>query len=283
MAVTVSPLEQALKQCSPSPSASTAQIDDEPILLLTKIYTNARPIPVDMTDRPPRIALVILALCLLTVPFWAPLLDVTGTAHEYSATQLTVEDDRVQVQQDSPRLKQINGLDCFRERSPTRTCGFESALLTERSRSASYPGVRHVDGDPSLAARDRYLAFPGDGRVFERVTDWNESAQSYRLSVERVNASQAVADVSHPVDQYSPAVQRAVETGASQSQTDLREAVVVNASGRYYAVYTSGTTSLLSEAPGSERVLEFLAVITGAVLLFRAGAMGNEPASGDGD
>ncbi|MDL0140633.1 hypothetical protein PNP85_14085 [Halobacterium salinarum] len=58
---------------------------------------------------------------------------------------------------------------------------------------------------------------------------------------------------------------------------------MADANGRYYAVYTSGTTSLLSEAPGSERVLEFLAVITGAVLLFRAGAMGNEPASGDGD
>lgn len=236
-----------------------------------------------MIGSPPRIALVILALVLITVPFWAPPLDVTGTEYEYSATRLTVEDDRVQVRQDSPRLSQIDGLDCFGERSPTRICGFESGLVAETSRSAPYPGVRHVAGDPSLASRDRYLAFPSDGRVFERVTGWNESAQSYRLTLERVNASQALEDVSRPVDQYSPSVQRAVETGDSQSQTDLPEAVVADASGRYYAVYTSGTTSLLSEEPDSERVLGFSAVITGAVLLFGAGAMGNGPASGEGD
>ena len=236
-----------------------------------------------MIDSPPRIALILLALVLITVPFWAPSLDVTGTEYEYSATQLTVEDDRIQIRQDSPRLRQIDGLDCFGERSPSRICGFESGLVAETSRFVPYPGVRHVVGDPSLASQDRYLAFPSDGRVFKRVTGWNESAQSYRLTLERVNASQALEDVSRPVDQYSPAVQRAVKTGASQSQTNLREAVVANASGRYYAVYTSGTTSLLSEEPDSERVLGFLTVIGGAMLLFGAGAMGTDPASGVGD
>ncbi|WP_271962430.1 hypothetical protein [Halorubrum ezzemoulense] len=236
-----------------------------------------------MVDSPPRIALIILALVLITVPFWAPPLDITGTEYEYSATQLTVEDDRIQIRQDSPRLRQIDGLDCFRERSPTRICGFESGLAGETSGLAPYPGVRHVAGDPSLASQDRYLAFPSDGRVFKRVTGWNESAQSYSLTLERVNPSQALEDVSRPVDQYSPAVKQAVETGGSQSQTNLQEAIVVDASGRYYAVYTSGTTSLLSEEPDSERVLGFLTVIGGAMLLFGAGAMGTDPASGIGD
>ena len=264
-------------------SDSTDRTDEEPILLWGKIHTNARTISFDMIDIPPRIALIIFALVLITVPFWAPPLDITGTEYEYSATQLTVEDDRVQVQQDSPRLRQIDGLDCFGERSPTRICGFESGLVAETSRFAPYPGVRHVAGDPSLVSQDRYLAFPSDGRVFKRGTGWNESAQSYRLTLERVSASQALEDVSRPVDQYSPAVQRAVKTGASQSQTNLQEAVVVDASGRYYAVYTSGTASLLSEEPDSERVLGLLTVIIGAVLLFGAGAMGTDPASGEGN
>jgi hypothetical protein len=223
-----------------------------------------------MVQSPRKLALIAFALFLMTAPIWAPPLEITGREYEYSAALVTVEDNRIQIPRDPPRPQRIDGISCFGERFPSRLCGFESGLLDGTSRAAPYPGVRHVSGSPSLAAQDQYLAFSGDGRVFRRVTRWNESSQSYRLRLERVSARQALSDISNPIHLYPEAVREAARTGTSQSTEDLQEAVVVESSGRYYAVYPTSTESFLAERPGAERVLELLAIVGGAALLMRA-------------
>lgn len=155
---------------------------------------------------------------------------------------------------------------------PSRLCGFESRLIGSPSVEASYPGVRHVAGNPTLAAPEEYVAFSSDGRVFERTTAWNESSAAFVLDLRRANATRVLKEASNPVGQYPSPVRQAVETGSAQANEPLPDPVLVTSSGRYYVVYTTGTETILSEKPFTERVFEFVALLSGAVLLWRAGS-----------
>lgn len=220
-----------------------------------------------MTSRPRRRLLLGLGLLLVTVPLWAPPLDVTGAEYEYSAALVTAEDNRLDVPRDPPRLDGIPNVDCFEAHSPSRLCGFESTLVDAPPSEVRYPGLRHVAGEPTLAAPGRYVAFTGDGRVYERTTAWNDSAGTYVLGLERANATRALAQASRPVQQYPGPVREAVEAGSARADEPLSEPVLVASSGRYYAVYTTGTGTFLSERPLTERLFELVAVLVGAVLL----------------
>lgn len=223
-----------------------------------------------MPENPRQLALLALGILLVTTPVWAPPLDITGREYEYSAALVTVEDNRVEVPRDPPIPGDIAVIDCFSGRLPSRLCGFESSLIGSNSTAAPYPGVRHVSGDPSLEAPGRYVAF-SDGRIFERTTDWNESAQAYALGLERVDATRVLEEESHPIEQYQAPVRRAVETGSGHADEPLEDSVLVESSGRYYAVYTTGSQTVLSEEPFTERVFEAVAIASGALLLCRCG------------
>lgn len=208
-----------------------------------------------------------LGLLLVTAPIWAPPLDVTGEEYEYSATLVTVDDNRLDVPREPPRPSGIPGVDCFESYAPSRLCGFDSTLVDGPPSEAPYPGLRHVAGEPSLVAPDRYVAFTGDGRVYERTTAWNDSAETYVLGLERANATRVLERGSLPVRDYPAPVRRAVETGSASADEPLSEPVLVASSGRYYAVYTTGSRTFLSERPFTERLFELVAVLGGATLL----------------
>lgn len=215
-------------------------------------------------------ALLALGVLLLTTPIWAPPLDVTGPEYEYSAALVTVEENRVDVPRDPPRPRSVPNIDCFPATSPSRLCGFESRLVGSPPVEAPYPGVSHIAGNPTLDAPERYVAFPDDGRVFERTTAWNASAGTYVLNLRRANATRVLEEASRPVGQYSAPVRRAVKTGSSRANEPLADPILVTSSGRYYAVYTTGTRTILSEMPFTERVFELAAIVGGAALLWRA-------------
>lgn len=215
-------------------------------------------------------ALLVLGVLLLTTPIWAPPLDVTGPDYQYSAALVTVEENRVDVPREPPRPRSVPSIGCFPAPSPSRLCGFESRLVGSPPVEAPYPGVRHIAGDPTLDAPERYVAFPDDGRVFERTTAWNASVGAYVLDLRRANATRVLEEASRPVGQYSSPVRRAVETGSSRAAEPLADPILVTLSGRYYAVYTTGTRSTLSEMPFTERVFELVAIVGGAGFLWRA-------------
>ena len=223
-----------------------------------------------MAGTPRQRALLVLGVLLVTTPVWAPPLDVTGPEYEYRAALVTVEENRLEVPRESPRPRSVPGIDCFPAPTPSRLCGFESGLIGSQPVAAPYPGVRHTAGDPSLEAPERYVAFPGDGRVFERTTEWNGSADAYVLGLRRANATRVLERASRPVGRYPAPVGQAVETGSARTDEPISGTVLVASSGRYYAVYTTGTETVLSEMPFTERVFELVAVLGGAALLWRA-------------
>jgi hypothetical protein len=227
-----------------------------------------------MTTTPRRLALLAVATLLITTPVWAPAADVTGSDYEYRAALVTVEDNRLEVVGDHPRLDGIDGVDCLRERLPTRLCAFESALLDDSARRAPYPGVRHVAGDPSLDSPERYVAFPGDGRVFRRTTGYDDSQEAYILRLERVDATDVLAEQATSIDAVSRPVRETVETGSARVDSDpITEPILVTTNGRFYVVYSAGQQSFLSEKPLTERLFELGAIALGIVTLRRAWAM----------
>lgn len=223
-----------------------------------------------MVDSPRRTVLLALAVLCVMTPVWAPALDITGREYQYRAALVTVEDERVRVVGDHPHLAGFDGIDCFHERFPSRRCGFESRLIDESSIRAPYPNVRHVSGDPSLATREQYVAFAGHGQVFERTTQWNDSAGAYVLGLARVGGSEVLEEKARPVDQHARPIRQTVRTGSAWADEPLSEPVLVTSSGRYYVVYTGNTRSSLSEKPLTERVFELLSIGVGLVLFDRA-------------
>jgi hypothetical protein len=216
-----------------------------------------------------RSALLAVGVVLVTVPLWAPALDVTGHDYEYRTADVVVEDNRVSFPDRNVRLTEVDGVDCFAEVEPSRRCGFEAQLLAGRTTRADYPGVRHVSGDPSLAAPERYVAFSGDGRVFERTTDWNGSAGAYVLGLERAAAARALDEAARPLDVQPRPVRRAVATGSVRVEEPLGDSRLVGTADGYVLVYEAGPRTLLSADPAAERVLEGLAVAAGLLVLTR--------------
>ncbi len=213
-------------------------------------------------------SLVALGLLLVTVPLTAPPLDVTGHDYEYRAVQVRVDDDRLVLAGDAARLRGVAGMDCFHELVVTRRCALEASLLDGRTR-ADHPAVLRLTGDPTLDAESRYVAFAGDGRVFERTTEWENG--SYVLSLDRVSATRALEDVSRPVETQPLPVRRTVETGGARAAERLEpRSRLVESSGRYYVVYEAGLRSDLVEKPFTERVFEGAAVVAGVLVLRRA-------------
>jgi hypothetical protein len=221
-----------------------------------------------------RRVLLAVGVVLVTVPLWAPALDVTGHDHEYRTADVVVDDNRVSVPGRHVRLTGLDGVDCFAEREPSRRCGFEARLLAGDTVRADYPNLRHVSGDPSLAAPERYVAFSGDGRVFERTTAWNESAGTYVLGLDRVSAARVLDEAARPLAVQPDPVRRAVATGSVRADEPLDDSRLVETGDGYVLVYGAGPRTLLSAAPGAERVFEALAVLGGLLAFARAESPG---------
>jgi hypothetical protein len=216
-----------------------------------------------------RTVLIALAIVLVTVPLWAPALDVTGQDYEYRAAPVTVEDNRIGVPELPVQLTGVETIDCFHEIRPSRRCVFEASLLDDGSVQATHPNIPSLSMDPSLSARERYVAFPSDGRVFERTTDWNASARAYVLELRRANASRVLADAAQRVGYYDRPLREAVATGSARASYPLPEPTLVSSNGRYYVVYTAGPRTFLPERPVTERVLSAGAVFGGVLILRR--------------
>jgi hypothetical protein len=215
-----------------------------------------------------QVALALLGLLLVAVPLYAPPLDLTGQDYEYRAAQIRVDDDRLVLTRTPTRLRGVEGIDCFHEMPVSRRCALEASLLDGSSR-AIHPNVRRLSGDPTLDAPDRYVAFAGDGRVFERTADWRDG--SYVVGLERVAAARALDAVSRPAEAAPRAVRRTVETGSAVTAHRLDpRSRIVESSGRYYVVYEAGQRSDLVEKPFTERLFEAVAVVGGVLVLRRA-------------
>lgn len=221
---------------------------------------------------PRRLLLLGLGALLVTAPVWAPPLNATGPDYEYRAALVTVDDNRLEIPREPPRPDGMAGVDCFQEPESSRLCGLEAQLLENPSKNVSVSVIPPDSGDRSPGAGDPYVAFTGDGRVFERTTEWNESREGYVLGLERANATAVLERLARPVGEYPPPVRETVSTGSAHASEPLAEPVLAESSGRYYLVYTTGSETFLPKLPLVERLLELVGTVAGAVLLWRGGS-----------
>lgn len=232
--------------------------------------------------RPPsrRELTVAVALLLIAVPLWAPVLDATGPDYRYEVATLSTEDGKLVV--DAPRgsyIGDVEGIDCFdRSLDFSRQCFYDGGALDGNVTGVN-PNVIRVSGPAAgdeltrRTAADEYVML-GD-EIHRRSTAFvaaNESAgMVVELGVERVDPLTALEDVARAEDRVSDAAKRAVREGSITTNDpieDANEVLVVD--GGYYVVYEDSRPSSLSEKPAVERTLEALCVAAGAGLLLRS-------------
>ncbi|KPN29557.1 hypothetical protein SY89_00271 [Halolamina pelagica] len=231
--------------------------------------------------RPPtrRELTIAIALLLITVPIWAPALDVTGPDYRYEVAELADEDGKLAI--DLPEggyVADVQGIDCVdRSFDFPRRCLYDGGAIDGNVTGVN-PAIVAVSG-PSAgdeltrrAAADEYVVL-GD-TVYRRSATYVSANESVgmvvELGAERVDAATALDDVARDQQYVSAAAKRAVESGSlttNEPIADANEVLVVD--GDYYVVYEDSRPSSLSEKPAVERTLEALSVAAGAGLLLR--------------
>lgn len=231
--------------------------------------------------RPPtrRELTIAIALLLITVPIWAPALDVTGPDYRYEVAELADEDGKLDVDlSEGGDVADVEGIDCVdRTFDLPRRCLYDGGAVDGNVTGVN-PGIIRVSGPSAgdeLTRRTRTdeYALLGD-TVYRRSATFvsaNESAgMVVELGVERVDAATALDDVARDQQYVSAAAKRAVETGSLTTNEPLADAnEVLAVDGGYYVVYESGQPVSLSAMPAVERAFEALSVGAGAVLLLR--------------
>ena len=218
-----------------------------------------------------RHARVLLGLLLVTSPLYASALGVTGHDYEYRSTRVVADENRISVANGSDLLRfdeGVAGINCFYEYPISRLCVHDAGLLNG-TRRADHPNVLDVTGRAPIHADERYVAFTNRAPVYERTADWRNG--HYVVGLERVSAEKALEDVAIHPDHVSSQVMTAIEQGSVRTDEPLSDAnALVKTSDGYFVVYEQGRRSTFLDAnPGRERLLEWVAVMFGAVLLYR--------------
>ena len=232
-----------------------------------------------MNSRTRRRIVVAVALLLVTVPLWAPPLDVTGPDHRYAAAELSDEGGTLAVDYhnaDRRALPAIEGIDCTgRHWNFPRRCFFEGGAI-----DGNITGVNPSIVTVSTPAAGDQLSLRGEEYVLlkdiiyrrsETFVAANDSVgMTVELGVERVDAETALADVSQPESRVSSPAKTVVREGEVVTNEPLADAWhVLELDGGYYVVYETGQPRFLSAKPDVERFFEAVCVLVGALLFLR--------------
>ena len=229
--------------------------------------------------RPPtrRELTVALAVLLVAVPVWAPVLDVTGPDYRYETVELSTQDGKLAVDApDGSHVHDVAGIDCFdRSVEFTRQCFYDGGAIDGNVTGVN-PSIVEVSG-PAAAGeltrtRDDEYVMLGD-EVYRRSTTFVEANESAGLTVElgvdRLDPVTALEDVADE-DAAAPA-RTAIEVGSvttNEPIEDTNEVLAVD--GSYYVVFEESRQRSYPENPGTERLFEAVSVAAGAWLLLRS-------------
>ncbi|WP_410765495.1 hypothetical protein [Haloferax sp. DFSO60] len=208
------------------------------------------------------------AILLILTPWWGPALSLTGTDYTYEATEIAVEDNRLEISDDETRIALRHGIDgfaCTFGTSSSRYCTLE-ALTLNGSVEVDHPTITRSTG--YLWADELYLAY-SDGRVFERHSTWEDG--HFVLSTERVSAAGALENVSSSTAPF-PETETAIREGSVVTDERLwprdAGAQVIKSDEEYYVVYQTFQRQRLSANPAFEEFLTWFAVVIGCAMLF---------------
>lgn len=212
-------------------------------------------------------ALLALGIVFLSVPLWAPALDVTGQDYVYERANVTIEGERIVLNASTHDATPSEQIACFgRPASGTdRHCWFEYGLLTAENGSLSVDGlVRESHPD--------YVVFGMDGRPYERTEETDHDVAETVIALEPADPETVLDRVSWD-PQNSPGVDRALETGHARADERLipHSAVLFESKDGYAVVYQTASPVFLTQKPLVERGFEGISLAIGAILLYRLG------------
>lgn len=185
-------------------------------------------------SRPSRTTLrVALGILLVLAPFYVDALHLEEpNRYRYDAARVTYGENGL----DYPAMADtIDGVACLKGFS--RACNLEMAVK-ERGNLT----VDDVDAGPAWAYRWKPYEYAYLDDTFYRTVTV-EDGEGAVLSLERVSAVEAMADIAEPLTVMSPEIRRAVETGSVKTRHQLDDAntLVRTADGDYYVVYRAIT------------------------------------------
>lgn len=232
-----------------------------------------------MNPRTRRRLRVAVAFLLVTVPLWAPPLDVTGPNHRYTAAELSDESGTLAVDYhdaDRRALPAIEGIDCAgRHWNFPRRCLFEGGAI-----DGNVTGVNPSIVTVSTPAAGDQLSLRGEEYVLlkdivyrrsETFVAANDSVgMTVELGIEPVDAETALADVSQSESRVSGPAKTAIREGEVVTSEPLADAGhVLELDGGYYVVYETAQPQFLSANPDVERFFEAVCVLVGVLLFLR--------------
>lgn len=226
----------------------------------------------------PRLRLAV-ALLLVAAPLWGPALDLTGPDYAYRTADVTASDSLLTVESrdyfDGP-TDQFACLSVWATVRHDRGCFLESRLRSGNV-SVDYPAIVRFSGDPRVDGAP-YVVFGRSGRVYERTVSYDDANESFVLGLRRVDPGSALEAVATDADRAPPAVREALRTGESRRSEPIEGfdgSRIYRHDGGYVLVYEDEVHSGYSEKPGVERGFEALAVLLGALTLYRVGRDGD--------
>lgn len=230
--------------------------------------------------RPPtrRALTAVLALSLITVPIWAPALDLTGQDYEYGVVELSTTDGKLAFDDDDRhRLDGVDGIDCFdRSFDMPRRCFYDGGALDGNITGVN-PSIVGISG-PS--AGDELTRYTGDeyvmlgDEIYRRTTTFvaaNESVgMTVELGVERVDPATALEDVALEAQYVSDGAKAVVRNESTRTDGPIDDTnEILSVDGGYYVVYETASPEPISAAPVVERALEAASLVAGVFLLLR--------------
>lgn len=215
-------------------------------------------------------AFLALGLVLLSVPLWAPFLDVTGTDYVYERANVTVAGEELSVDAPPGTAPPSEQIACFGDSydESERLCRIERAL-TEGNVTATTTTVE-MSGS-ARAAGAPFVVFSVRGQPYQRLVSFDDTSDRYAIGLEPVDPATVLETVSYDGDRRSGPIARTLETGSARSEVPLEEPRLYDHESEYVLVYQEGTRQFLSAKPLVERGFETIAIGSGALLVFRVG------------
>lgn len=247
-------------------------------------------VPTPAPSRRRGATLLVLALILLTAPFWIGQFDLDADRYTYERTEVGVEDGTISyvgpTTGPEPHLPISDDLGC-EARGPNaveRICSFEHHLATSNATIRFGWSTTTIDMEPARGREHRYLLFPdGVYEQLERTANSTESASDLHgefypmyLEIEAVDPHVALHDVSVDASRSNVpnVVRRAAESGEASTRggVDVPQDPIRVDGGTYYRVYESDVSDPPPLETAAYLFARFLAPVLGLGPLVTVGS-----------
>lgn len=215
-------------------------------------------------------ALLAIGVIFLSVPLWAPVLNVTGTDYAYERTDVNVEGDEITIEETGhgTTVAQIACFGSMPDRE-NRVCRLGRALT--RGNVSAPSDIVSLTGSLRPSA-PRYVAYGARGQPYRRTVSFNHTTNEYVLGLEPISAERVLEQTADSTVRR-PAVRSALETGTGRSGEPFFDDAgrLYETEDGYAIVDLPHRDTFLSAKPIVERGFEAIFVGIGAVVVFRVG------------